>query len=181
MVVKARGASRLAPKSEQAAVRASAGARHDLWFAKGGLYRVEVLGLAARALSSLPLIAVLLVIATVPRPSSYSFAAVYGMALLSSTAAAYLFPSYVANRRRRRSSMSLARAKADEKAKKIPWEDVRSMVVTKRTAVRLQVGRGLFTRTLRASISRNDYNQLKDIAMQSNARGTLEFRDGIFS
>lgn len=161
-------------------VRAEAGARYDFWFADDGLYRVEIL---RRRVVELPFVLpiVVLVLVGMHAPArGDSVALVYAALLVGSIAAAFLVPTFVAKRRRRRLGMTFAQARGSEKTKKISWDDVKKVSVTKRTTVRLELRKGRLSEIVRATISRNDANQLKGIIVQSKVGRRFDFRDGIF-
>ena len=163
-------------------VRANAGIRYDFWFAEDGLYRVEILRRAAVELPFVLPIVVLLVLAGLhPHASSDSVALVYYAALFfGSVVAAFLVPTLVANRRRRRLGMTFAQVRASEKTRKILWDDVKGISITKRTTVRLELRKGRLSEIVRATIDQNDANRLKGIIVQSKVGRKFDFRDGIF-
>ncbi len=169
---------------KEAPVRANAGMRYDLWLAEEALYRVEVLRLGAVALSlalpAVPAVALLVLLGSLGYSLTDRAVLECVALLLASAAVAYLVPTVVARRRRRLSSLTFAQAKASDGTKKISWDQVRRIVLTKRTTLRMELRRGRFTtQVVRAAIDQNDANRAKSIIVRSKPGRTFEFRDGI--
>jgi membrane protein implicated in regulation of membrane protease activity len=174
---------RTRPIQREAPVKANAGMRYDLWFAEDALYKVDILGQLplglAFALPAIPASALLALVGPLRlglnAPPVLDSAAL----LLVSVVIAYLVPTFVVRRRRRLDDMTFVQAKAGVGTKKISWDRVKRIALTKRTTVRLELRRGRSTEVVRAGLSQNDANRLKSIIVQSKVGRSFEFRDRI--
>lgn len=164
-------------------VRANAGMRYDLWFAEDALYRVEVLGrrsvALALALAVLPALSLLVLAGPMGLGLTAGLVTASAELLLVSIALAYLILTVVVWRRRRVNDMTFRQVKSGGGTKKISWDQVRWVALTRRTTVRLEVQRGRFTQVVRAGVRRNDANRLKSIIVGSKAGRSFDFRDGV--
>ena len=164
-------------------VRANAGMRYDLWFAEDALYRVEVLGrrsvALALALAVLPALSLLVLAGPIGLGLTAGLVTVSAELLLVSIALAYLIPTVVVWRRRKVNDVTFRQVKAGAGTKKISWDQVRWVALTRRTTVRLEVQRGRFTQVVRAGVRKNDANRLKSILVGSKAGRSFDFRDGV--
>ena len=163
---------------EQGPVGVVAGMRYDFWFADEGLYRVEFLRRSALELSSgLPFLALLVLDGLVPSSDDPS-GLVRVVLLLFAVASTALVPFLLAHWKRRLFRMSFAEVKVAEETKKIPWDEVKSITLTRQTSLRFEMGKGIITQAFRAKIRQDDAERLRGL-LQSRVGERFKVREGV--
>jgi hypothetical protein len=157
--------------SEQATLKAEESYRYDYWFTPEAIYRIPII---SHALTFVPFIGAYLLLGAA---ALFLPLSVWIVLFFAAFALAYLALRRMASDKRRAISALPSREILDHQKKvdKIPWEEIKTITLTKKSNVRISVG----IHTYRGSIKPRDYESSKAF-LSSKMGDRLQIREGMF-
>jgi len=157
--------------SQPITLKAEESYRYDYWFTPEAIYRVPII---SYAFVLVPFIVAYLLVGLAAQflPGTLwfvLFVAAFGLA--------YLVLKQMARSKRKAMGSSPSKETLDhhKRAKKIPWEEIKAIYLTRKRNIRISVG----IHTYRGSIKPQDYESLK-AWMSSKIGEKLQIREGTF-